>query len=681
MVRENKKIQKKIILIMSYTIFVLSLIYLCNFTTTHSKYKKDVDYAIIYQNQLYALNKGNLNVIYSENDSTSKEFHAFFTIEPNDIGIDNNNNWYRIEVPSGCSLSLANHTKNNVISNNSNNTLLRIKGNTQVNITCATDNPNIQQGYKYRIPATIYEYVTGENEFLYKNGYAMIESIPPAEVEVPDGKIIVDSNSEKSAYEQLCEGLKNYIAKKYGSQPFLQVELTNAVINYVDIYRDNQFDKKLFGMSVESDNGNYIFTIQENLEGYAYTKYSFETYGDRVMYFYTEDSSTLNYAFRYYLEQYFYPIQDEPENVKNVQIIMDYIYSLIGSQDISSYILNGEPTIPGIDWSNQELLLEEEPDLLQLAKDYFHQPLTVSLTDSSEMFSNFENTMRNIRTYNPIYEEELSDAVIETILQDEKIKTAITKNSTDTSIAPESFSDYFLVYDESNQHYLAVQISSDGISNYFEIGVLDGLTKEMIEDIQFFNQENGVLDVTFQLKTSVSSGSPSVNDSPEIFEPEPTPSEEVIEDSSEEQNQEDQPLIEEQVGEVEEEVVPPEENKKPEENQDIPLEQPSDSENDDPSIEKLPSQPIEEPDTPSDDEEVTPPVEDFPDEEPPIENSPSVEVSMTEEELEKIKKIIQILDQYFKKNSIKEDGTLESYIVYRKENDLITVTYSITKES
>ena len=666
MVRENKKIQKKIILIMSYTIFVLSLIYLCNFTTTHSKYKKDVDYAIIYQNQLYALNKGNLNVIYSENDSTSKEFHAFFTIEPNDIGIDNNNNWYRIEVPSGCSLSLANHTKNNVISNNSNNTLLRIKGNTQINITCATNNPNIQDGYKYKISATIYEYATGENEFLYKNGYAMIESIPPAEVEVPDGKIIVDNNSEKSAYEQLCEGLKNYIAKKYASRPDLRVSIEPVVLDYVKKYSNNLFDDGLLGLKIEKnivdDTTQYIFTIQENLEGY------------------TEDSSTLNYAFRYYLEQYFYPIQNEPENVKNVQIIMDYMYSLIGSQDISNYILNGEPKIPGIDWSNQELLLEEEPDLLQLAKDYFNQPLTISLTDSSEMFSNFENTMRNIRTYNPIYEEMLSDAVIETILQDEKIKTAITKNSTDTSIAPESFSDYFLVYDESNQHYLAVQISSDGTSNYFEIGVLDGLTKEMVEDIQFFNQENGVLDVTFQLKTSVSSGSPSVNDSPEIFEPEPTSSEEVIETPSEEQNQEDQPLVEEQVEEVEE-VIPSEENTNLEENQDIPLEQPSDSENDDPSIEELPSSPIEEPDTPSDDEEVTPPVEDFPDEEPPIENSPSVDVSITEEELEKIKKIIQILDQYFKKNSIKEDGTLESYIVYRKENDLITVTYSITKES
>ena len=82
----GKRTYKEIILMLVLFVF-LGTSQWSSIPKTHSKYKSDQDYALIYNNQFYDMTSSEIEVHYSINNSTSENFMAFFYLEPIKISV------------------------------------------------------------------------------------------------------------------------------------------------------------------------------------------------------------------------------------------------------------------------------------------------------------------------------------------------------------------------------------------------------------------------------------------------------------------------------------------------------------------------------------------------------------------------------------------------------------------
>ncbi len=500
----GKRTYKEIILMLVLFVF-LGTSQWSSIPKTHSKYKSDQDYALIYNNQFYDMTSSEIEVHYSINNSTSENFMAFFYLEPNqNIGATNEESLYILEIPEGCHIEIPDDT--NVLWETDDDLQLKISGSLRVNIISPTDNPNIvYEGNHehWRIPVRIYEKVGDEERFLYHYGYAHIESKPGEDIP-PDTttKKEIWSGEESSVYEQLCQWLDAYISKEYASRDYEELtEIKSAVLNYVKKYENNVFDDGLLGLSIKketiSGRDKYTFELTENFVGYARTA---NYYADRGtaqhMYFSTQDESTLNSAFSYYYQNYIYP--DQPEKF---EVIQKYLSSL--NFNAATYILTGTPAVRGIEHISEEHIITSEY-LYTQAQNYVNSlseppvvenPSIEELKDfipfatREEMLTSFENYMGQIRTFHPEYT--LSNSAIEKIKQDSNIRNSMTKNSNESAMKI-AFSDYFMVLDEENNNYLITKASSDGVSSNTLTIDSTSITREMIDNIQFINDESQI---------------------------------------------------------------------------------------------------------------------------------------------------------------------------------------------
>ena len=706
MIRMDKK-TKKIVKVILYVVLALTATNSSQVATTHSKYMESEDYALVFENQLYQLNQGSLTLFYDKYGSTPEQFHTFFNITPEDIGVtDSSKITYQIVKPSGCNLVLDERTVGNVLSHNRDNTEIKIQGETQIDVLCNPDDASVQNGSYWRIDVSIWKKVENEDQFLYKSG-----SLPlyerPYQPEVDDNKI-VEAETDADAFERLFAYLKEYV-KSSGVSQSQEAFITGALETYISQYKDGDvidFSKTLPGLIVKKEGNQYTFSVEENLFGYARTLSDRST-AQKYMYFYLDTASdhfndSAIYVFEYYLKNYYY-IEDE----ESLDLVMTYVNVFLKEQstNFGSFLQTGVPTLGGVRvYSNPlRLRLSGTPNLLDSAKAYFSQPASIAFDTQEQMQQAFTDYMSSLKNNNPIYASMLSDAAVEKISTDKEILASIARNSTGTRVS--TFEDYFEVYDEVEDKYLMVTISSDGVENFVEISEL--ITKENVQkntfdalqDVTFTKDspKSGYLDVTLTLQRQPSPSS----DAPEEMEPGIEENEnEVMGDSSEvnsdpvtdssdtttdfqEEIQDDAPLTDENVSEpLSQETAPslPEESSTTEEEEQEVVSSPSEEKLD--KMEEVSSSETSTSDSPLSTPESLPDSSMEP--EVDMDSLPilpeSIDLSqLTEEERASIMELIQLLDEKFGQSSILEDGTLASHVsVLLDENDQLVIQYLVT---
>ena len=597
MARVSQIDQKKINFIL-YLLFVLCIANSSVFVTTHSKYKTDQTNAIIYSNKLYKLNKDNLMISYSSNNTTKEELAAVFNFSSNasEINAQDSEMTYRLNVQEGCRIeSIEPSGGGKILQPLNENLELKISGTVHVRLMC--EKAKIKYNNEpdtYHVDVLIYGKVGEEKEFIYQQGM-LIQKAPWIDPtpDIPKDSIEIEDNpiESKDVYPKLLEWLKSNVDEFFKEEETVyRDQIKGYVEQYTSLYADDNFEESIRGLDIKKQTvaggTSYTFTLQENFFGYARTS---QTIGSgpsdySYLYFYVDDKDKMYEILEYYLKTYIYPDQ-----LENVPYIIDYLKG----KDIAEYVIMSgttRPTAPGTAFYPNYMMIRNKESLLNAAlteagigsdepsSDEGIPPLddpkekeptpsiptsnTIAFGTKEEMLTSFEDYMKNIRTIDP--SSTLSDEAIEKVINSEEVRSSIIKNN-DEMEEKQSFKDYFAFLDEVTGNYFIVNPSSSGQTNQMQVDTI-ALTREQVKTLELVNNIDNTLTITFTW-------------------------DEIVSEQPEEQDRVDTSLI-------------------------------------------------------------------------------------TEQEKEKMRQIVTVLDEYFKESSVEED--LESLL--QKENGILTFTYTIPKE-
>lgn len=254
----------------------------------------------------------------------------------------------------------------------------------------------------------------------------------------------------------------------------------DEIVSYVkDTYLDEASitddTKKLPGLKVTkypTTNGfMWKYEIEENFVGYARTA-NVDFTENNYMYFSTTDSSTLNEAFKMYLDTYPYQGVDKTE-LKNLVVQYENgVSDILKLADVNGDIFIDGKLVFHYEASDNRLELvkeAEEPDTI----------IHIPFNDEATMKATFESELKRIYS-------DLSESTITKINTDNDILTSILKNSTLNS-NKESYSEYFIVQDTNK--YLQVNVYSSGI-DYTDVTVstLDAKLENDVNDASGLNK-------------------------------------------------------------------------------------------------------------------------------------------------------------------------------------------------
>ncbi len=222
-----------------------------------------------------------------------------------------------------------------------------------------------------------------------------------------------------------------------------------------------------------ADGEMWKYEIAENFVGYARTA-AVDFTKNNYMYFSTEDTNTLNDAFKMYLDTYPYQGVDI-EQIKNLVNQYDN-----GVSDILKLIdTNGDIYIDG----KLVFHYEASDNRLELIKET-NEPdniVRVPFSDEATMKATLESEFAKI------YENISINAIINSI----DIMNSLVKNSTQNS-NKESYSDYFIVQDGNN--YILVNVYSNGIEyTCVTASILDAKIKNDALSFEFSSKDQNEL--------------------------------------------------------------------------------------------------------------------------------------------------------------------------------------------
>lgn len=414
---------------------------------------------------------------------TSKENPDKYTVEVNDkcivLNMTSNNNNGNISVPNGTAI-FTNSIK------------------TDVTVTMHCEASYLKEAVEINDFVKIIEEI-GEEPFPYMsfdlkvplekypvapiakvNEYYVTEDTMPGDIKAAF-KTWIEGNIEGlSARTQATEYIKYFVADDAPEE-----RITNPELN-----------KYLDGINIKYDDAlkKYTFEMEENFEGFARTMY--KSTNANTLYFSTTNPSEINDAFEIYLEKHVYVDKEtDTEEIKaqNKLLREQVIRYVLANGGMSEFVLNPSKTIVGLTRLNGSIrVLSSLKDSAQSYVSFRELKLVHGL--SSAMNTALRGSINAID--NSIISEDLKSNNFYLTIKDSALK-----NSTDSGVEKQAFTDYFITKDID--HYVLTKVYSDGTEeeNHIEFDTLeliDGLSisientedGEKIVRLEYTNDEN-----------------------------------------------------------------------------------------------------------------------------------------------------------------------------------------------
>lgn len=477
--RFKRKIKANVILSFVTTLLILSVIDLSFIPQTNSKFKTaggpgEDGIALEYQVGLYPLYKegktytdSQINVV--SKDTTNLTFDIEFTFPRQDqnvvADVDGVNIFDVYSVTSSavvgnqaCTVTSVNGTNGQSVSlgtHSGTEELVTVRLHCGSNVKPTASSPvsfeiNVYENIDKNIGGT----VTSERRFKYTNYKFVINEVyyndlleivtwkNPLVQQTKDATQDTYYENDAELYANFTAWMNYYIEhNQYGSYIRKYIYNTNNLNSAVAIKNTTIMNNvKGLKMSYSSKNKSYTFTIEENLVGYALTADS----NYRYLYFYGTSESELENVFDYYLSKIY-----DSENAKTIK---EYIDNRGGIKAI----FDGK-RILGITYDSNYRRMYLTDDLLLYATS-LKSPNSrmIKFDDSIWMQIEFERAISTITIISDSLKGSDSD---NGDLQNEIGVSNVTKNN--KSLAPKSFIDYYVIWDEDNNYYILVKIWSD----------------------------------------------------------------------------------------------------------------------------------------------------------------------------------------------------------------------------
>ncbi len=498
------KISKKNYKVLSYTILVLLITMSSTYNTSHSKFIEQKDYAFVYQNQLMSLlQKDKITMNLDMGKSVKTKAFINFILQRNKYGIGKNDNY--ILNTSNMDKDCQFYYKDTLISDN---TISISDSDSSSEIKMTAVCPVNESGIVLSL--IVDEKVNDETVFKYTTYDNVISK------KTYDDYFPTVDNEATTLYDVV----NNWLEKNYYNTPDVQNNDSSVLIGeiqkYLDSYKNvNIINGKpekditnLKGINVQYDNVNNSFkiSIEENFIGYAKT-YSYisdnKLNNPDKMYFYSNDLSSINSLFDFYLSEYGdYYLGVSKDQVNNaISTVKNYLKLLDELKTDDAYDITKAKNVSGLKWISsleKNLKILSVKDLYSFAKNYGNYPIKISTNKINyDMYQEYLDSI-SVFSKSNIVSESLIRLLSSGVDEVDLIDASIVKNNVDI-VSKSKFNDYFIIYDEDsnyNNYVIAnVYSSSDLQNNIFNLIPIDVSKSSkgsnlVIKDINFTNNGN-----------------------------------------------------------------------------------------------------------------------------------------------------------------------------------------------
>lgn len=506
------------------TIFTLLVVFtfaLFTYPTTNSKYKSWDDVKT-YQASFYNLYKGKKEmqilpksdiIILPINDNDTKNINLKLEFERNldikDTIIKGEVDDYYFELPSACTLVSTDPSIPIV----DKTVKFREKDiNTNITLNCKITKDNASSYIKkvdnkdyLDINIPIYEKIGENKAFIYLDAYVYMpleeynKEISPIKASITlDTKDIPNTYSWYEYFKAWVRAYKEIACNDNTHKEIIENYVINKNINNEEKFNEilnklalNEKTDLVKGLNVQKiGNNRYLFTIEDNLEGYSLHNEYLSPY---AMYF-TLDTDLTNKTpdeinklkleveeiFNYYLNYTINGTRIISE--ENANIIANYLKQKGG---IAEVILNNQKVL-GLNFNKDKHLLTLYRNLTEIATSLDTiNPHSIKWSSRTDMF--------NI-AYASIEDKYLSIIEANRTFQN-RLNNSIAKNNTDTTPAAGEFTDYFALKMENNK-YMLIKVYSDAKNKANIIKIDELVTPDnMSIDIKY-NMTTTYMDIT-----------------------------------------------------------------------------------------------------------------------------------------------------------------------------------------
>ena len=507
---KNVFADKKIRLIAIYTVMLFCLVNTTIYKESKAKYFKEVDRALTYQNELYNLhNSPNISIAFNENGSNYDTIRITVTFERNDITKENETDYYELITSKACTIS-SGKTREYTGPKTDNQTV-------QYRLECAV--AQIVENNLITLPITINEHVNDEDEFQYYSGKKTYISLNEYYLKFQQAATEKEIPKDVKFYDELIKFLNNNYFPHYVESKFTNdTQIKQAILDYVKVFDvDNnkvlEIANNFKGLKITDNDNSFKVEVMPNFIGYGYT-YSSNKKNEMYMYFskYQEDNTILmevyKEAFKYYLNNYY------SFNNEQIEIINDYISYLIDKNSdtnlIANFVLNGTPTIPGVERipiDDNYLYRLEIKSLYAIANNYRKSPIVIPISDRGKMLTILNDSLKFLIGDSGVYKDIISQSSVDTITR-YPIFLSFIKNYIENDImVANKFSNYFILYDAQFNHYVMIRAYSDGIENTY--GSIDKLNLTLDNslltglNISIVNTNDNTLTITLKADKNI----------------------------------------------------------------------------------------------------------------------------------------------------------------------------------
>ncbi len=351
-----KKVNTKVIDTLMYTLLVLGTLSLTTCPTTNSKYWEESEKPIEYNANIYTLSKLNRESLYLlttvQDKYISTEENAYLRLNlyrtlssktGSDVTKDTEKYTFDIE-DNHCSILktlsgpfennalVLKPTKDKPIDENASGSLV-IKCDLKDPENNSVLSKDDEGKYKLNLKVNVKEQINDETpfslkEFYYDKYYEPLnkeEPDPPTPPDIPEGTVVIDENN-LGDYKDFRDALISELIKNNSED---LGNYSNFIKDYINSISDEDIKKEnaLKGLNLEkTEDGKYYYTATDNFAGYAKTYVRNEIAVVGTFYTTGKTEQDINEAFIYYLEEY-YCKKNGIVNYDEIYMIVNYIKS------------------------------------------------------------------------------------------------------------------------------------------------------------------------------------------------------------------------------------------------------------------------------------------------------------------------------------------------------------------
>ncbi len=535
--------------IAAFSLLTMGAIQLTEIPKTNSLFIDDKDTALIYMANLQNLKK---NIIISKVDVGYTYVNVSMNFNRNTVAGPKDTDVYTIKTPDACTIesvevSTAPDAPNSIDRANKTITYNTYDENKQYNhsvqLKCLvyTDNEfkkttDIIKDGNLQIPITVTEQITTtkpngitvtEEEFTFgEDTYVFKDYLNNYPTPKPGGNTTtIDAITNEAKYKQLILWLNKHIENNiYVGDYYSNEEEANIISNswttkylsskyptYEDILKEISSDTTksteiLPGLVVEQncDSNNVCtenyFVEEQYYGGLATYVITRKDQSWLNLFFTTTNKEKFNDSFKFYLFNYIDAVEINNKEMNIPFLLLNYIQS-VTEEGISAIIEN--PTIFGVTRVNYnensttlpgagQLRLISQRLIPKIAELMTPSALNIFYNNQEYMLGAFKEGLELVASelkYND--GTVISKAVIDDILADEAIASAIARNSFDDPEAKE-FVESFVKYDKESNKFLKVEIKSDiaNRKNIVTINEVDESMNNIFNNLSDLEKEN-----------------------------------------------------------------------------------------------------------------------------------------------------------------------------------------------